>query len=183
VALGDIVQTAGDKLGGISGNKATETLTNLVHASVSKGEKINISGYSQGAAVVSRALENVKNKLVDDTGGFLFNIGNDKKKELSLVNVETYGGAGDNFIDGPNYTHYVNKADTVPTALGLYDNGNPFNLRLNKPNPGRDAEGHPAKVIYFEDHGAPEGQQSIYSPHLIGVYLNHRPYQGPATAA
>ncbi len=43
------------------------------------------------------------------------------EKMMSKVKVETFGGAAAHFPDGPQYVHYVNKNDLVPTWFGQGD--------------------------------------------------------------
>jgi hypothetical protein len=125
-SIKDILQSAGDKFD-IGKNPASDQLTKLIHDTLKSGQPLHIAGYSQGGAIVDRAITDAKNQLMLEDGMSK----GDAEKLLSKLTVETYAGAGSNFPDGPAYTHYVNRADIVP---GLFGVGAPFS------NPGKNAD-------------------------------------------
>jgi hypothetical protein len=110
----DILQTAGDKFD-IGKNPASDQLANLIHDTLKSGQPLHIAGYSQGGAIVNRAISDAKNRLMLEDGMSK----PEAEKLLSKLTVETFAGAGGNFPDGPAYTHYVNRADVVPQLLGV----------------------------------------------------------------
>ncbi len=123
----DVAQTGMDRLG-IGDNKAAQTLADAIYNDLQAGKKVNVTGYSQGGAIVASALREVDNRIKDDMGGFWGNLpilgdGNRQKREelLGNINVSTFAGAGKTFPDGPNYTFYVNNQDPVPTWLGTHE--------------------------------------------------------------
>jgi hypothetical protein len=124
--LKDLLQAAGDKID-IGKNPASDQLTKLIHDTLRSGQPLHIAGFSQGGAIVDRAITDAKNQLMLEDGMSK----GDAEKLLSKLTVETFGGAGSNFPDGPAYTHYVNRADIVPQLFGV---GAPFS------NPGRNAD-------------------------------------------
>ncbi|HVE86541.1 MAG TPA: hypothetical protein VND93_26975 [Myxococcales bacterium] len=125
-SLKDIIQAAGDKFH-IGHNPAADQLANLVHDTLRSGQPIHIAGFSQGGAIVERALSDVKNRLMLEDGMSK----GDAERLMGNITAETFGGAGSNFVDGPKYTHYVNRADIVPQLFGV---GMPLS------HPGRGAD-------------------------------------------
>ncbi|RKG91847.1 PE-PPE domain-containing protein [Corallococcus terminator] len=123
----DVAQTGMDRLG-FGNNPAAQTLADAIYNDLKAGKKVNVTGYSQGGAIVSSALRDVDNRIKEDMGGFWGNLpilgdGNREKREelLGNVNATMFAGAGKTFPDGPNYTFYVNKQDPVPTWLGSHE--------------------------------------------------------------
>ena len=91
-------------------------------AGVADGSEIHLVGHSHGAIIISCALDVIADGLAAQ------GLSRDEAKAvLGRVTVETYGGAAQRFVDGPRYTHVVNKLDGVPmlTGVGL-DRVNPF---------------------------------------------------------
>jgi hypothetical protein len=41
------------------------------------------------------------------------------EQKLGLVKVETFGAAAGHYPDGPQYVHYINRDDPVPSLFGL----------------------------------------------------------------
>jgi hypothetical protein len=123
----DVAQTGMDRLG-LGDNKAAQTLADAIYNDLNAGKKVNVTGYSQGGAIVSSALREVDNRIKNDNGGFwgnlpIFGDDNRKKREelLGNVNATMFAGAGKTFPEGPNYTFYVNNQDPVPTWLGSHE--------------------------------------------------------------
>jgi hypothetical protein len=81
---------------------------------------------------------------------------------LGKVNVETFGAAAGRYPDGPNYVHYVNKKDLVPTLFGLGDGNSPLDFLRHA--------GRGAVVRHFE-YGSgisgTHGLDSVYLPHRV----------------
>ncbi|HYI02249.1 PE-PPE domain-containing protein [Hyalangium sp.] len=185
---GDVAQVAQDRIG-VGENKAADTLTDLIMADLENGKQVNVVGYSQGAAIVSRVLQEVDKRLADaQGGGWLGNlpfIGDEDRRAreeiLGNINVVGIGGAGKNFPAGPEYTFYVNKQDPFANWLGVH----PFNPvtdgitaaatvlipgvgLLNGGGPGYSAPG--ATVHVIDEVGDPNED---FSPHLLDTYFDH----------
>jgi len=124
--LKDLLQSVGDKFD-LGKNPAVDSLATLVHDQLRAGHPVQIAGYSQGGAIVERALADVKNRLMLEDGMSK----PDAERLMGNLTVETFAGAGSNFVDGPKYTHYMNRADIVPNLFGV---GQPLS------HPGRGAD-------------------------------------------
>jgi len=152
-SVADIFQSLGDKLD-IGNNPAVDTLADTVYNELRAGRDVHLMAHSQGAIITSRALEDVKNRLMLEDGMSR----TDAENLLNNVKVETFGGASRRFPDGPQYVHYVNRNDGVPQAFGLRSWLNPF------ANAGRDAQTH-----YFRE-GKPlvsHGFEEFYLPERV----------------
>lgn len=99
-------QALGDKLG-IGRNAASRSLEDLVYREIKAGRTVQVLGHSQGAAIVARALTDVKERLMDDDNMSR----RSAERLLSRVKVETFGGVAARYPDGPQYVHYINMAD------------------------------------------------------------------------
>jgi len=147
----DILQSLGDKLD-IGSNPAVDTLADTVYNELRAGRSPHLLAHSQGAIITSRALTDVKNRLMAEDGMSR----QDAERLMSNIKVETFGGASRRFPDGPQYVHYVNRNDGVPQAFGLRSWLNPF------AHAGRDAvthyfrEGKPLVSHGFEEFYLPE---------------------------
>jgi hypothetical protein len=118
---GDILQSLGDKLD-IGSNPAVDTLADTVYDELRAGRDVHLLAHSQGSLVTSRALQDVKNRLMLEDGM-------SRQAAEALMNnikVETFGGASRRYTDGPQYVHYVNRNDGVPQTFGLRSWLNPF---------------------------------------------------------
>lgn len=134
-------------------NPAVDTLADTMYTELMAGRDVNVMGYSQGALITARALRDLASRLRIENG-----LPPEQVEQLmSRINVETFGGAGAIFPDGPNYVHYVNTKDVVPVAFGL---GNALSY------PGRGA------VV----HEFSEGKSSQFATahDLDDSYLPHR---------
>jgi len=89
------------------------TVTRLITRAVERGEPIELVGHSQGAVVISRALEHLEREWRGQ-GLPAAAI----RARLSHVCVTTFAGAARRYPDGPRYTHYVNRSDAVPMFFG-----------------------------------------------------------------
>jgi hypothetical protein len=150
----DLAQCAGDKVDK-GKNAAVDSLAETVYQQIRNGEGVHLLAHSQGALITSRALTDVKNRLMLEDGMSPAQA----EKALSGVKVETFGGAAASFPDGPQYVHYVNRGDAVPTMLGL--------------GSGPDRGQHPGKgavMKYFNDFSLNLGK----AHNIDTTYLDHR---------
>ncbi|QRK10623.1 hypothetical protein JQX13_11360 [Archangium violaceum] len=111
--VADLAQCVKDKLDK-GHNPAVDSLADTVYAELKAGRSVHLMAHSQGGLVTSRALNDVANRLRIEDGMSR----GDVEKLLGRVNVETFGGAAGRYPDGPNYVHYVNTKDIVPTWFG-----------------------------------------------------------------
>lgn len=127
----DVLQSFGDRLD-IGSNPAVDTLADTVYKELRSAREVHLMAYSQGALIMSRALQDVKNRLMLEDG--LSQRG--AEVLMNNIKVETFGGAARRYTDGPQYVHYINRHDGVPQAFGLRSWLNPF------AHEGRDAVTH-----------------------------------------
>lgn len=153
----DLIQAAGDKLD-LGKNACVDALADLVYSKLKSGEAVRIAGHSQGALITSRALSDVKNRLMLEDG--LSEA--EATAKLAKIGVETFGGAAGKYPDGPRYVHYVNRSDFVPMALGV---GRPGST------PGKGA-----RVVTF---GFPNPLKMFGESHSTQTYFKHyQPFPG-----
>jgi hypothetical protein len=112
--LADLGQCVLDKLD-IGKNPAVDTTTRVIWDALQGGQTIHLAGHSQGALIISRALTDVKNRLMLEQGLPAA----DATKVLAKVKVETFGGSAQTFTDGPQYVHWVNRWDLIPMTTGV----------------------------------------------------------------
>lgn len=117
----DVIQSIGDTLD-IGNNPAVDTLADTVYNELRAGRPVHLMAHSQGALITSRALQDVKNRLMLEDGMSR----RDAENLLSNVKVETFGGAAGSYPNGPQYVHYVNRRDPVAALFGLGPFANPF---------------------------------------------------------
>jgi hypothetical protein len=102
----DLEHVVEDRMG-IGNRGAWVTCSSLLYDSLKAGRPLRLMGYSQGAIIISRSLEDVQRKLEDQ--------GMSQKQVQELfkryVTVETFAGATNYYPDGPFYVHYVNRLD------------------------------------------------------------------------
>jgi pimeloyl-ACP methyl ester carboxylesterase len=141
-------------------NPAVDTLADAMYTELKAGRDVHVMGYSQGALITARALRDLAQRLRVEDGLPQAQV----EQLMSRINVETFGGAGAIFPDGPNYVHYVNTRDIVPMAFGQGNGLDPLR------EPGRGAVVHtftaarPGKFVDAHD--------------LDESYLSHRvPFQ------
>jgi len=127
----DILQSIGDTLD-IGRNPAVDTLASTVYDEITAGRSVHLMAHSQGGLITSRALTDVRNRLILEDGLSP----REAERVLSRVKVETFGGAAAYYPDGPQYVHYVNRLDPVPGLFGLGPFATPF------VHPGRGAVTH-----------------------------------------
>jgi hypothetical protein len=152
-AVKDLLQSVGDTFD-LGTNKAVDSLADQVYAQLVAGQPVRLMAHSQGGLITSRALTDVRNRLVAE-GGMTRD---QAQARLGLVGVETMGSAAPSWPDGPKYVHYVNRSDFVATFLGV---GRPLT------HPGKDA-----KVVSFGRFN-PFGGWFGGDGHDTSTYLKH----------
>ncbi|QQR46330.1 hypothetical protein JKA73_09670 [Myxococcus xanthus] len=110
----DLAQCVKDKLDKGT-NPAVDTLADALYTELKAGRDVHLMAHSQGGLVSSRALNDVYNRLRIEDGMSK----QDARALMGKINVETFGGAAATYPDGPNYVHYVNRGDPVPSMFGL----------------------------------------------------------------
>ncbi|HZI03195.1 MAG TPA: hypothetical protein VEZ71_04200 [Archangium sp.] len=155
--VADLAQCVKDKLDK-GHNPAVDSMADTVYSELKAGRSVHLFAHSQGALVTSRALNDVANRLRIEDGMSRADV----ERLLSNVKVETFGGAAANFPDGPQYVHYVNNKDIVPTWFGQGNGTGKDDEWLR--NGGRGA------VIHRFEHGS-----GIQGAHGLGdAYLPQR---------
>ncbi|WP_141324531.1 hypothetical protein [Myxococcus sp. AB025B] len=155
--VADLFQAVKDKLDKGT-NPAVDTLADTVYNELKAGRDVHLVGYSQGGLITSRALSDVARRLRIEDGMSKEQV----EQTMSKLNVETFAAAACTYPDGPNYVHYINNRDAVPTLFGLGGKGwSPADLLRHA--------GKGAQVHYFSEDTVFSGAHS-----LVGTYLNHR---------
>jgi len=113
-------------------NKIAKVLATQILHNLSINKEIYISCNSQGAMHVSHGLQQTVEELNKSYSPLEIN------KLLNKIHVETAGGAGKIFPDGPQYIHYINSNDPVPYHAGVLSNG--------------AHKGKNALIVEFSDH-------------------------------
>lgn len=149
----DMGQVLTDKLGR-GPNPAVDALVTLLRTELNAGRPVHLAGHSQGALIIARALAIVRPEY--------------SERQLRNVTVETFGGAARHYVDGPKYTHYMNRFDPAPWLLGVaprfthpgagakdvfFDE---VRRPTNLPSLGEGVTGFFARVVDRLVHGAPE---------------------------
>jgi hypothetical protein len=127
----DLLQSVKDKLDKGT-NPAVDTMADTIYSELKEGRGVHVMGHSQGGLILSRALGDVANRLRVEDGMSQADV----EKMMGQVKVETFGAAAMRYPDGPQYVHYVNDKDLVPTMFGLGDGNSPLDFARH---PGRDA--------------------------------------------
>lgn len=91
------------------------TLAKQLQEALNRGEDPKIIAVSNGAFLVSQAIELLKRRLAKSN--------TEPEQVLQRVSLVTFGGASFTYPDGPKYTHHINTADPVPFVLGVADAG------------------------------------------------------------
>jgi hypothetical protein len=153
----DLAQCVTDKLDK-GANPAVDTLADTLYAELKAGRDVSVMGYSQGGLITARALFDVQHRLRAEDGLSQA----DTEKLMSHLKVETFGAASTRYPDGPQYVHYINEADAVPTLTGLGGSVDPLAFL-------KDA-GKGAVVHRFTD-----GNLNPISNHMLDtLYMPHR---------
>lgn len=152
--IGDVWQSLRDKLD-LGRNPPVDAVAEYVHEQLVGGANapVNLVGHSQGALIISRALNDVRKQLLIEDGLSKQQV----EALLSRVTVTTFGGASGHYPNGPQYTHYINRGDYVAMPAGL-------GLDLFPGIPLLHA-GRGAKIIRFTDFSQPNA-------HASDIYLN-----------
>jgi hypothetical protein len=119
----DLGQCIADKLDKGT-NPPVDTLAQTVYNEIKAGRSVHLLAHSQGGLITSRALTDVYQRLRIEDGLTRAQA----ERRLSLVKVETFGAAAGHYPDGPQYVHYINRDDPVPSLFGLgwdFDRHNP----------------------------------------------------------
>ncbi len=119
--ISDIVQCIEDKLAPMT-NRAVHTLSSTTFKLLKEGKTPHLMAHSQGGIITRRALMELHHRIADDLRPRYSDpvaLHAAVQKEMSKVKVETFGGAAHEYPDGPQYVHYVNTWDLVPSELGL----------------------------------------------------------------
>lgn len=167
----DLAECVEDKLSFKSSkNPATLTTVDLLHDSLKDEKPLHLVGHSQGALILSSAISIVKHDLQSQGMSEA-----QAEKALNQIKVTTFGGAAQNYPDGPSYTHVVNKADVVPMGSGIGLIG----------HPGKGAVIH-AIDVKAEPHNMPPFREDIQnwfaryvdrtSHGPQDIYFNHAPW-------
>lgn len=109
----DLYECVQDKVD-MADSAPANTVARLVTTALVDNRPIRLIGHSQGAITLSNAIGRIRGAL-EHEGVPEAEI----SQLLSLITVETFGGAAYSFPDGPNYRHYVNKADVIPMLAGV----------------------------------------------------------------
>ncbi|WP_434300084.1 hypothetical protein [Corallococcus exiguus] len=153
----DLGQCVTDKLDK-GKNPAVDTLADTLYSELKAGRDVHLVGYSQGGLITARALNDVAKRLRVEDGLSPAQV----EAKMSHLQVETFGAASTKYPNGPQYVHYVNNADPVPTLTGLGGDVDPLAFL-------KDA-GKGAVVHRFTD-----GNLNPISNHMLDtLYLKHR---------
>jgi len=99
---------------GQSANAATRSLSDSIvnHLNNQQGD-LHIMAHSQGGVITANALYDARQRLTQQHGAA------EADRMMQRLNVETFGGASQNYPDGPRYTHWINDSDRVTIEPGL----------------------------------------------------------------
>ncbi|WP_434384586.1 hypothetical protein [Melittangium boletus] len=155
--VADLAQCVTDKLDK-GKNPAVDSLADTVYSELKAGREVHLMGYSQGGLITARALNDVQQRLRLEDG-----MSQGQAEQLmSKLSVETFGAASTRYPNGPQYVHYINDADAVPTLTGLGGSVDPLAFL-------KDA-GRGAVVHRFTD-----GNANLISNHMLDtMYMKHR---------
>jgi pimeloyl-ACP methyl ester carboxylesterase len=109
----DLIEVLRDKVGQ-GDTPAVATTARLLALALEDHRPIKIVAHSQGALIVTVALEELRDALLQQG-----HTPEAVKAQLSRVSVETFGGAATRYVDGPAYVHVVNALDLVPMFTGV----------------------------------------------------------------
>lgn len=153
----DLAECVKDKLDK-GHNPAVDTLADTLHKEITSGRDVHLLAHSQGGLISSRALGDVRRRLLIEDG----KSPEQTKALLGRIKVETFGAAAMRYPDGPQYVHYVNRGDPVPSLFGL----GPV---ADKWNPAVDG-GAGSRVHHFNEFK----RDPIAAHSFESVYLNRR---------
>lgn len=170
--LKDVAQVLGDKLSLTDrSNKAIPTAAALIEDFAERGETLHLVGHSQGASILSRAVDVARERLM--ARGQTRELAEQK---LSGLTVSTMGGSASTYPDGPRYVHYHNRFDPLSSLAGRAlvakvfpdDNEefhafNEFHAPHDLPAWSDGISNRFARVVDRMVHGA----QDVYIPHFL----------------
>lgn len=168
----DLLETVRQKLGYGHKDPSVRALTEYLTTGLETRKDMVLIAHSQGALVVSVALQNVvetmRKKGMTDT---------QIESRLKSVRVETYGGVASGFPNGPHYRHFVNGQDALPkligpgaTTLGMWIT-KARQLGIDQFEPGVHNDARVTQV----DLGVPSANNGEYMPgHALELYLGFR---------
>lgn len=132
--IADLGQCITDKLDRGT-NPPVDTLANTIYSEIKAGRTVHLMAHSQGGLITSRALRDVYQRLRIEDG-----LSSSAAEQMvGRVQVETFGGAAGHYPNGPQYVHYINRDDIVPSLFGLGWDLDRFNPTLSA---GRNAQVH-----------------------------------------
>lgn len=99
-------------------NSVSKEVADLALARLLKGETVTINGASQGGIHISQAASLIMAGL--DEAGLS---AEDKAATLARLRLQTTGGFGSDFPEGPRYIHYANRLDAIPQWVGMTSSG------------------------------------------------------------
>jgi Mg-chelatase subunit ChlD len=140
-------------------NPATRTLSLALESELKAGRTVHLMGHSQGALIISRALLELRDRLL--RGGAYDDC--QLLKLLNRVKVETFGSPASLFIDGPSYIHTCNLEDPIC---------NP-DVKFGGIINGIDSLGRNAAIQLFEDR-RPWKSGAFGDHDMNNVYVPHR---------
>jgi hypothetical protein len=164
----DLAQCLGDKLDlEMADNRAVDTAERVIAQAISQDQPLHLLGHSQGALILSRALDRVRDQLK-----------NDADDKLSKIEVTTIGGAAYTYPHGPHYRHVINHYDIVAMSAGkglvsgVTGGSDDEVFRFSEihnhhhlPPVGNGASNFFARFVDRTTHGP----QDVYLPHLNPV--------------
>lgn len=147
----DVAESGGQKALGDQ-TPPVRTGTDILTDRLLQNRPTEIHAHSQGAIIASQSIRDARAALIRDHG---FTPAQADER-LKLLDVRTYGGASQRYVDGPKYTHNMNYLDYVAGPFGLN------NTKMNwYNNPGAGATIN--RALRFED------------PHSFMNYLKWAP--------
>ncbi len=151
----DLFESLQNKVG--ASTHEAMALAGLIGSYVTAGRSLTIDAHSQGAIIVSDALNRVADMLRTNNGMSSKQI----ERALSNITVVTYGGAAQNYIDGPKYNHKVDPRDPVPAYAGVGVDG-------KGARPGAGAKFDEVHGIdWRRAHDFSSYLQASYGPHAV----------------
>lgn len=167
----DLAQCSDDK-NDIGKNPAVDTLTKTILSELKHHRTVHIMGHSQGGLIVARALFRIETSLYNAArkeGLSREDAQVKATRQMSKINVETFGAASKGYPNGPRYVHYVNNCDNVPLRFGTSEKKK-FNI-----DPGNGAVIRRFRVEFLSLGKLPNLFEKFVAPHSIDfVYLKFR---------
>lgn len=150
----DLVRCLTDKLGAET-DAVSQNLRTILRERCQRGETTELIVWSRGALLANTALRMVKQDLVNEGCS-----PDEMKRLMSLIHVESWGGAVTFWEDGPQYVHLINRND--PICM--------FGMRSPVKHPGEGA-----KVVTFDSRPFPLGHMAETYVEESARWRNGRP--------